>query len=64
MLVCFGDHPDHGAKAAEKFLKQNAIIVRMMAGYGLPDCLRITVGTENEMRGVVDALSRFLGKNA
>ena len=64
LLVCFGDHPDHGAKAAEKFLKQNAIIVRMMAGYGLPDCLRITVGTENEMRGVVDALSRFLGKNA
>ena len=45
-------------------MKGDGIIVRRMAGYGLPDCLRITVGTEAEMRAVVDSLSRFLGRNA
>ena len=28
-------------------------------GYGLPDCLRITVGTEDQNRAVIDALSEF-----
>ena len=64
LLVCFGDQPEHGAEAADAFMKGDGIIVRRMAGYGLPDCLRITVGTEQEMRAVVDSLSRFLGRNA
>ena len=63
LLVCFGDDPDYGAKAADTFLKGEGIIVRHMAGYGLPECLRITVGTEEEMRAVVNCLARFLGRN-
>jgi histidinol-phosphate aminotransferase len=31
-----------------------------MAAYGLPDCLRVTVGGEADMRAVVDALAAFL----
>ncbi len=30
-----------------------------MGGYGLPDCLRITIGTESETRAVVQALESF-----
>jgi len=63
LLVCFGD-ADHGAEAADAFLKRDGIIVRRMGGYGLPDCLRITVGAEDEMRALVDSLAHFLGRNA
>ena len=44
----------------DAFLRSHGIIVRRMAGYGLPDCLRITIGTEEEMRAVVDTLGEFL----
>jgi histidinol-phosphate aminotransferase len=64
VLVCFGAFPEHGAEAADAFLKGDGIIVRRMAGYGLPECLRITVGAEDEMKAVVDSLARFLGRNA
>jgi histidinol-phosphate aminotransferase len=33
--------------------------VRGVASYGLPDCLRVTVGTEDQNRAVIDALSEF-----
>jgi histidinol-phosphate aminotransferase len=31
-------------------------VLRGMAGYGLPDCLRVTIGTEEDMRATVEAL--------
>ena len=49
------------ADAADKFLKSRAIIVRRVAAYGLPDCLRVTIGTEAENRAVVAALAEFVG---
>jgi len=48
------------AEAARLFLKDHSILVRQMNAYGLPDCLRITIGTEPEMRAVVGALKGFL----
>ena len=63
LLVCFGAHPERTAQDADAALKANGIIVRGMAGYGLPDCLRITVGLEEDMRAVVDVLRKFMGKN-
>jgi histidinol-phosphate aminotransferase len=32
----------------------------MIAGYGLPEFLRITVGTESEVKAVKDSLARFV----
>ncbi|MBT6096722.1 MAG: histidinol-phosphate transaminase [Rhodospirillaceae bacterium] len=64
LLVCFQNRPDHGAEAADAFLRGEGIIVRRMAGYGLPDCLRITIGTRGEMESVVECMSRFLGRNS
>ena len=48
------------ATAADNFLKSKGIIVRRLAGYGLPDALRISIGLEEEMRQVVDALTAFV----
>lgn len=48
------------AESADVFLKSKGIIVRRMAGYGLPDALRISIGLEEEMKIVVNALAEFV----
>lgn len=48
------------AKAADDALKARGLIVRAMGGYGLPQCLRITIGTAEECGMVVDALTGFM----
>ena len=45
------------------FLKSRGIILRRVAAYGLPDCLRMTIGTEDDNRKVVAALASFLGRS-
>ncbi len=50
------------AEAARQYLKRSGILVRQMGGYGLPDCLRITIGLADDMRAVVKALAGFLGR--
>lgn len=47
------------ANAADAFLRTRGIIVRKVAGYGLPHCLRITVGLGEEVEAVVEALTAF-----
>jgi histidinol-phosphate aminotransferase len=58
VLVRFPDEARNAA-AANDYLNTRGIIVRPVGGYGLPDCLRITVGTEDQNRAVIDALSEF-----
>lgn len=48
------------AAAANAFLRQRGIIVRAVGGYGLPHCLRITIGTAEEVFLVADALDAFV----
>jgi histidinol-phosphate aminotransferase len=57
VLVRFGE--PSGADAADTFLRDQGILVRRMAAYGLPDALRVSIGREDEMRAVVDALAAF-----
>jgi histidinol-phosphate aminotransferase len=57
LLVDFGGRD---AEAARLHLKDSGILVRQMGGYGLPSCLRITIGTAEEMRAVVAALAEHL----
>lgn len=64
LLVCFKSSGERTATGADAFLKEHGIIVRSVASYGLPDCLRITIGTQQEMHQVVDALSQYMGKNS
>jgi histidinol-phosphate aminotransferase len=48
------------ANAADAFLRANGIIVRKVGGYGLPHCLRVTVGTAEECGLVADAFEEFM----
>jgi histidinol-phosphate aminotransferase len=62
VLVGFPQTPGRSAPAAEDFLASRGLIVRGVAGYGLPDHLRITIGLEEHMRGVVAALAEFMAR--
>jgi histidinol-phosphate aminotransferase len=52
------------AEQARLFLKQRGILVRQMGAYGLAHCLRLGIGTADEMRLVVDAVAEFLERPA
>ena len=49
------------AEDCNAFLQEQGIIVRMVAGYGLPHCLRITIGDEASCRRVAHMIGRFKG---
>ena len=51
------------AAAANDWLMKDGLIPRMIAGYGLPEFLRITIGTEKEMKLVQASLARFVAKH-
>ncbi len=60
LLVGFPRTPGKTAAEAEVFLARRGLLVRGVASYGLPDCLRITLGLEAHNRAVVEALAAFL----
>ena len=60
VLVGFPQTPGRTAAEAESFLAAHGLIVRGVAGYGLPDHLRITIGLEAHNRALIDALADFL----
>ncbi len=60
VLPRFPDDPRHNADAAFAFLQARGILTRQMGGYGLPQHLRITIGTGEEMEIVAAALSEFM----
>ena len=60
ILIHFPDRENKNAQAADKYLLQNGCILRAVGGYGLPNALRMTVGTEEANRAVVKHLTNFL----
>jgi histidinol-phosphate aminotransferase len=48
------------ARAVDAHLRSRGIIVRAVTSYGLPHCLRITVGTTEEVGLVIDAAADFV----
>jgi histidinol-phosphate aminotransferase len=54
---------EKGGAAADKFLKARGIIMRPVGAYGIPNALRMTIGTEEENRKVVAALTEFMGSS-
>ncbi len=57
------EFPATGAKtaaAADKFLMQRGVILRGVGAYGLPNCLRLSVGTEEGNKAAVAALQEFM----
>ncbi|GAB1379322.1 histidinol-phosphate transaminase [Pararhodobacter aggregans] len=49
------------ADAADRALREDGILVRKVGGYGLPDCLRITVGDEAACRRILGVIATFKG---
>lgn len=60
LLIHFPDDAKHGAAAADDYLSARGYILRRVAGYGFPNALRMTIGTEEANRGVIAALTEFL----
>jgi histidinol-phosphate aminotransferase len=52
------------AGEADAAFRARGIIVRAMGGYGLPGCLRITIGAEDEMHAVAEAAQAFMAATA
>ena len=48
------------AEAADRAFRSRGIIVRRLAGYGLPGMLRITIGTEADMEALAEAAAHFM----
>jgi histidinol-phosphate aminotransferase len=59
ILARFSDQSE--AEACEAALRQDGILVRKVAGYKLPQALRITIGTEPDCRRVATSIARFKG---
>ena len=52
------------AEACDEALKAQGLIVRRVASYGLPNCLRITVGDEASCRRVAHVIGQFMAERA
>lgn len=51
------------AEACDDHMRTRGIIARRVGGYGLPQCLRITVGTAEEVAAVIEAASEFMARH-
>ena len=62
MLIHFPHEAGRRAADADAFLMARGVILRGVASYGLKDCLRLTVGSEEANRAAVDGLREFLAR--
>jgi histidinol-phosphate aminotransferase len=60
LLLHFPGEAGRTAAAADAFLTARGLVLRAVAAYGLPDALRLTIGTEEANRLVVAALADFM----
>jgi histidinol-phosphate aminotransferase len=60
VLPRFAETGRHTADAAFAALQKAGILTRRMGGYGLPNCIRITVGTAEENEKVAATLAAFM----
>jgi histidinol-phosphate aminotransferase len=61
VIVRFPAETAQNAESAYQFLFERGIVTRRVAGYGLPDWVRMSIGTREEMEDVVAALRAFVG---
>lgn len=64
VLVHFNKSCSLTAQAADAYLRGRGIIVRRMTSYGFEDALRITIGSEEEIKACLDALADFMAGSA
>ncbi len=64
LLIHFPTTPGRTAKEADAFLTSRGVILRAVGAYGLPNALRLTIGTEEANRLVVEGLKAFMAGGA
>lgn len=60
LLVHFPQEPGRTAADADAYLSARGFVLRRVENYHLPHALRLSIGTEEANRGVVDTLRAFL----
>ncbi|HEY0292187.1 MAG TPA: histidinol-phosphate transaminase [Hansschlegelia sp.] len=60
ILIHFPQTPGRSAADADAFLTARGLILRAVGAYGLPDALRLSIGTEEANRAVLEALGEFV----
>ena len=63
LLVHFPDEEGRRAEEADAYLKSRGLILRRMGSYGFPNALRVSIGTEEANRLLVDTLRAFLERS-
>ncbi|UUP17183.1 histidinol-phosphate transaminase [Nitratireductor thuwali] len=61
LLIHFPENDGRTAEQVDAFLLKRGYVLRRVAAYGFPNALRMSVGTEEANRGVVAALTDFMG---
>ncbi|ODN70124.1 histidinol-phosphate transaminase [Methylobrevis pamukkalensis] len=64
VLIHFPDVPGRSAADADEFLVSRGLVLRRVSGYGLPNALRLTIGSEEANRAVIAALADFVKDGA
>jgi histidinol-phosphate aminotransferase len=64
LLIHFPKTSGKTANEADAYLTSKGLILRKVGAYGLPDALRLTIGTEEANRFLVATLKDFLGAKA
>jgi histidinol-phosphate aminotransferase len=59
ILIHFPELPGRASADVDRFLMSRGIIMRSCASYGLPQCLRLTVGSEEANLAAISALREF-----
>lgn len=64
VLIHFPRRHGKTAADAELYLLEHGIVLRTLGGYGLPDALRMTIGTAEANEAAIAALHDFMGERA
>ncbi len=51
----------NAAQHADAYLRERGLFLRRLDAYGLPDCLRLSVGTKEANAAVLDAFAEYVG---
>jgi histidinol-phosphate aminotransferase len=62
LLVHFPHEQDRNAQAADAHFRKRGLIVRALGSYGLPDALRISIGTVEQNAAMLSALREFASR--
>lgn len=62
VLVHFPDTDGRTAADADEFLLARGFVLRRVTAYGLPNALRMSIGTDEANEGVIEALTAFMAK--